>query len=207
MKEKFVRINTIEGYNNIKDYYYISNSDEDKIMNKNTGKILKIKLSDRGYKVVNLMTKDGKIRTCSIHVLKARAFIYTPNPLGYNVVRHLNDVKTDNRLENLTWGTQSDNMKDCVKNGNFNYEASAKNFAKGRTKGNAVSAKKTSKPVRCLETDITYPSASEAERQTGIANSSINKCCRGKLKTSSGYHWQFVDKQEYTNKEDVEEVK
>ena len=34
MKEKWVRINTIEGYENIKDCYWISNADEDKIINR-----------------------------------------------------------------------------------------------------------------------------------------------------------------------------
>ena len=101
-KEKFVQINKIQGYENIRDCYWISNTDEDKIMNKDTGKILKINLNNKSYKRIRLMTKDGKVRNHYLHVLKAKAFIYGPNPLGANVVRHLNDCKADNALINLS---------------------------------------------------------------------------------------------------------
>ena len=79
-KEKLVQINQIQGYENIKDYYWISNADEDKIINKDAGKIRKLRFDNKGYKRVNLMTKDGKIRTYNIHVMKAKAFIFGPNP-------------------------------------------------------------------------------------------------------------------------------
>ena len=200
MKEKWVRINTIESYEDVREWYWISNADEDKIINTNTGKQLKIGIDNNGYKRVHLRTKDGKKKTCSIHVLKARAFIYSPNPLGYNVVRHLNDIKTDNRLINLVWGTQSNNNLDCVRNGNYNYEAAAKNLAKGSTIGGKITGakngKKTSKPVRCIETGIIYPSCIEASRQTGIHNASISACCNGKQQTAGGYHWEFINKEE-----------
>jgi hypothetical protein len=39
-----------------------------------------------------------------------------PRPTGL-VARHLNDIKDDNRPDNLAWGTQLDNMKDCQSNG------------------------------------------------------------------------------------------
>ncbi len=199
-KEKFVRINTIEGYENIRDCYWISNSDEDKIINRDTEKQLKFGLNKDGYKRVNLMTKNGKQKHCGIHVLKAKAFLFGPNPLGYNVVRHLNDVKTDNRLENLAWGTQSDNMKDCIRNGKFNYEAAARGRTKsgkiGGTKNGAKNGKKRSKRVRCIETGTIYASACEASRQLGIRQGSISNVCNGKRQTARDLHFEFIDKQE-----------
>ena len=36
-----------------------------------------------------------------------------------------------------------------------------------------------------------YPSAHEAERQTGCNPSSICKCCKGKLKSTGGYIWEY----------------
>ena len=54
MKEKFIKINTIEGYENIKDCYWISNTDEDKIVNRNTGKKLKSWIDHYGYPTVKL---------------------------------------------------------------------------------------------------------------------------------------------------------
>ena len=207
MKEKFIRINTIEGYKDIKDQYWISNSDEDVIINKDTRKQLKPWLDKDGYSMVGLMTKNDKIKKYRIHILKAKAFLFSPNPLGYNVVRHLNDCKTDNRLINLAWGTMSDNTKDCIRNGKFNYEAaakngkktSAKNFAKcransGHVRGGAIIAKKYSKPIRCIETGVIYLSTRESERILGIHHSSISSCCRGgRCKTAGGFHWEFVN--------------
>ena len=204
-KEKFVRINTIEGYENIKDCYWISNSNEDKIINKNTGKQMKIGFDKDGYPMINLRTKDGKKKTYKIHVLKAKAFIFGPNPLGVNLVRHLNDVKTDNRLINLAFGTQLNNMRDCMRNGNYNYEAAvrgakiggkktgAKNFAIIGKKTGAKNGKKRSKPIKCVETGIIYSSAHEASRQTGINQGHISLCCNGKRQTAGGFHWEFVN--------------
>ena len=185
MKEKWVQICQIQGFEEIKDYYRISNADEDKIVNRSTGKIMKIELNKDSYKRVNLMTIDGKQKHYKIHVLKAKAFIYTPNPLGYNIVRHLDDYKTNNALTNLAWGTQSDNMKDCIRNGNFSYLNVAKN------------GKRSSKPVRCIETGIIYSSCIEAERQTGISH--ISACCRGVRHTAGGYHFEFVNKEVSSN--------
>ena len=193
MKEKWVRINTIEGYENVKDQYWISSSDEDIIVNKNTGKKLKGGFDKDGYKRVGLMTIDRKCKWCYLHILKAKAFLFGPIPLGANVIRHLNDIKTDNRLENLAWGTQSNNVRDSVRNGHFNYKTATKNFAKGAIKGGITSAKKTSKPVRCIETGIIYMSACEAERCMGIPNSNIRYCCNGKRKTAGGYHFEYVN--------------
>lgn len=183
MKEKWVRINTIEGYEDVKDCYWISNADEDRIMNKNTGKILKIRPDRYGYLRVNLITKNGGKRDCYLHILKARAFIFGPNPLGANIVRHLNDVKCDNRLENLAWGTLSDNTKDSMRNGSYD-----KSLAKG-----VMIAKRSSKPVRCLETGAIFESINEAEHQMAIDKRNISKCCRGKRKTAGKYHWEFIE--------------
>ena len=190
-----VQINTIEGYENIKDYYWISNSDEDKIINKNTGKILKTSIDSYGYKSIRLMAKDGKQKVCRIHVIKVKAFIYTPNPLNYDIIRHLNDCKTDNRLANLVWGTQADNVRDCIRNGNYNYKAAVKGLTKGGAKGRAIIAKKYSKPVRCIETGEIFPSAYKAECKLGFPRGSISHCCRGERKKAGNLHWEFINQE------------
>lgn len=50
-----------------------------------------------------------------VHRLMAEHFLGIPE--NTPIVRHLNDVKDDNRLENLAWGTHSDNLHDAVRNG------------------------------------------------------------------------------------------
>ena len=48
------------------------------------------------------------------------------------------------------------------------------------------------KAVRCVELDIVFETAREAERHTGALNGKISMCCNGKAKTAGGYHWQFA---------------
>ena len=62
----------------------------------------------QGYKQVNLKTDKG-FRTRLVHVLVLEAWI-GPRPFGY-VTNHKNGNKTDNRLENLEYVTQTENMK------------------------------------------------------------------------------------------------
>jgi len=50
---------------------------------------------------------------------KSNRFLTTfvrPPKLG-ELGRHLNDINTDNKLENLAWGTNKQNMADMIRNG------------------------------------------------------------------------------------------
>ena len=59
--------------------------------------------------------------------------------------------------------------------------------------------KQQSKKVKCLETGIIYPSASEASRQTKISQGNISACCRGeRLSAGKGpnkekLHWIYLE--------------
>lgn len=48
-------------------------------------------------------------------------------------------------------------------------------------------------PVLCITTGKIYSSAKEAERETGIDNTSIGRCCNGKRKTAGKCLWQWVE--------------
>lgn len=67
-----------------------------------------------GYKYVNLYV-EGKIYPRQVHRLIAEAFI--PNPDGLPFVLHWDDNRTNNSIENLRWGTASDNANDMIRNG------------------------------------------------------------------------------------------
>jgi hypothetical protein len=67
---------------------------------KHYGMILKQSKNSRGYYMVNL-SKDSIAKTYEVHQLVAVAFL-GHEPCGLKlVVDHVNDNKTDNRLENL----------------------------------------------------------------------------------------------------------
>lgn len=68
----------------------------------------------RGHLHVRL-TRDGRTHTGPIHKLVALVF-HGPRPGGLQI-RHLNGVETDNRADNLAYGTQSQNQLDAVRHG------------------------------------------------------------------------------------------
>lgn len=71
----------------------------------------KLRISTSGYIIVDLV--PGKRRTWQVHRLVAEAYI--PNPLKLPVVNHKNGDRTDNRVENLEWCTQKDNLKHAAR--------------------------------------------------------------------------------------------
>ena len=58
-----------------------------------------------GYKKVTLC---GGTNKCRVHRLVAETYI--PNPHNYKTVNHINEDKTDNRVENLEWMSNADNV-------------------------------------------------------------------------------------------------
>lgn len=63
-------------------------------------KLLKIRKDKDGYNMAYLV-RSGYNRPVGVHRLVAQAFI--PNPNKYPCVNHKNEVKDDNRVENLEW--------------------------------------------------------------------------------------------------------
>lgn len=60
-----------------------------------------------GYDQVSLY-KDGKFKTHSLHVLVLSSFI--PKPIDKDEVNHKDGNKTNNKINNLEWVTDSENM-------------------------------------------------------------------------------------------------
>ena len=129
-------------------------------------KILKKRKDKDGYEVVGLR-KNGKTKTVKVHRLIAEAFI--PNPENKPCIDHINTIKTDNRVENLKWCTNKENMNNPLTRKNHS-EA-----MKGEKNPNWNNGTK----VICITTGYVYESMSEAEKQTGVAYQSISQCCRG----------------------------
>lgn len=71
---------------------------------------------ENGYLVVSITT-EGVTRHEKVHRLLWEFYNQREVPKGL-MVRHLNDVKSDNREVNLVLGSHKDNMEDRRRNGN-----------------------------------------------------------------------------------------
>ena len=79
------------------------------------GRVMRCASDARGYRRVRL-SRAGTQSTRLVHRLVAEAHIGPP-PTGARLVRHLNDDPNDNRVENLSYGTDADNKLDAIRNG------------------------------------------------------------------------------------------
>ena len=85
------------------------------VRRRETGRVRKQWTEQSGHKTVTLQNRGEKAKRLKVHRLVAKAFI--PNPENHPFVRHLNDVPNENAVENLAWGTYSDNQLDSIRNG------------------------------------------------------------------------------------------
>ena len=130
-------------------------------------KILKPSKDYKGY--YNIILSNTKRKGFKIHRLVAIAFL--PNPNNLPQVNHRNEDKTDNRVENLEW---------CTNTYNINY---------------GTRTEKTQKPVLQFTLDGEFirkwDSAKDVERELGFNSSDLSKCCKGKKKSVGGFKWRY----------------
>lgn len=171
MKEIWKDIKCYEGTHQASNYGRVK-SLERKVSGKNGSirtikeKILKPHLC-KGYYQIRMQT--GKKYSCLLlHKLIAQTFI--PNPNNYETVHHIDHNPKNNKIDNLVWMSKEEHDK-LHKN-----EQSIKVYQ--YTLGNELVA--------------IWPSASEAAKELGFAQSDIWKCCTGERKTHKGYKWSYI---------------
>ena len=142
-------------------------------------KILKPGITHNGYYLIGLC-KNSKVKMYYVHRLVYEAFNGSiPEGLQVN---HINEVKTDNRLENLNLMTAKENSNWGTRN-----ERRVKKQING----------KCSKSV--LQYDLQdnlikeFPSLMQVYRELGFSYGHIGDCCRGKLKQAYGYKWKYKE--------------
>lgn len=86
-------------------------------MNFKSTRILSQEKTFVGKKIYYRVPLNNKKRML-VHRCVALAFHGLP-PDGGSIARHLNDISTDNRPENIQWGTQKENMEDRRKSGEW----------------------------------------------------------------------------------------
>lgn len=58
---------------------------------------------------------------------------------------------------------------------------------------NGEAAKKKMRPVLCVELGIEYKSVKDAAKATGAHGGNIAAACNGRIKTTAGYSWKYID--------------
>lgn len=151
-------------------------------------KILTQSLDINGYLKVGLC-KNNKLKNIRVQIILANMFL--PNPNNYPIVRHLNDIKTDNRLENLAWGTAKDNAQDCLKNGNHKSFPGEKHYmwgTKGKSWLNGQTGEKAwnSRVIFDTQTGIFYHGLREAGEAKGINPQTLSGRLKGRSPNKTG---------------------
>lgn len=152
----------VVGYVNL---YEVSNLGRVRSLKCSNYRYLKQYLKNDGYVSVNLV-KRRKFRKHNLDIIVAKAFI--PNPNNYKMVKHKDNNKMNNCVDNLEW---------CE---------------------GVVSMRRKHKQVQQIDISTnevinTFNSVIDAQHTTGCNQSNIIRCCKGKYKTTGGYKWSYID--------------
>jgi len=101
----------------IEEFPSYSITKDGKVWSHLRNKWLKPSKDNKGYLQV-ILCKNGKMFSKKIHALVLSSFV-SPRP-ERRECRHLDGNKLNNKLENLQWGTSSENRKDSIKHGTAN---------------------------------------------------------------------------------------
>lgn len=166
----------IEGYENL---YQVSNLGNVMSFWKNQPHLLKPKRNPNGYLYVNLTFCSNNSKRFYVHRLVAEAFI--PNPQKLPCINHKDEIKTNNRVDNLEFCTYS-----------YNNTYGSALYKRAEAQINRKDLSKTVLQYNKNGNFINeYPSVREAERITGIKHNNIYRVCKGIKKSTGGFVWKY----------------
>ncbi len=153
---------------------------KNRMSNKNIkrGKVLTPCTNRNGYKQLNLIINTKK-KPKTIHRLVAETFI--SNPENKPCVNHIDGNKKNNNVKNLEWVTYSENTIHALKKG-LKIPLKGMNHYK--------------RPINQFTLDGKFvkrwESIKQVQEEWHLKSTSISACCRGKIKTSLGYKWEYA---------------
>ena len=115
------------------------------------------------------------LHNAAVHRLVALAFL--GNPLPGQVINHINEDRADNRVENLEWVTQKENLGHSLRLHPEYRLNGARPVAQLDKEGNVIA---------------TFESAAAASRSLGLSRSAVAMAARGGIATCGGYKWRYL---------------
>lgn len=142
------------------------------------GKIIKVSMYGQ-YPICHLK-RNSTSKVIKVH--RVVCSIFHPNPYNLPEVNHINEIKTDNRADNLEW---------CTRVYNANWGSAIERTQSKRRGHPAICS-----PVSQYDTSgnfiSDYKSITEASKRTGILPENISDVCNFKRSTSAGgYIWIY----------------
>ena len=163
----------------IKNFPKYSVTKDGKVYSHCRKRYMTLKLKMDGYLVVNLR-KDNKPYQKRIHRLVAET--YLPKPNNYKIVNHIDGDKQNNKLENLEWCTNADNINHALKT----------SLLKRNYKKVVQIDPKTNNIIKI------HKSVREASEYAGVCMTTMARACKSG-KVYSGFKWKYFDSSNYCN--------
>lgn len=157
------------------EVYYV-NKLGDIFSKQSDGSFLKMKtyLTEDGYNRISLKRFDKKHhRMCRII-----AETFLPNLDNLPMVNHKNEIRNDDRVENLEWCDHSYNMKYHYRNGDRYGTKAKKVYQIELNTGKVINE---------------FPTPRKAFLELGIQAQNIAKVCRGERISAGGYGWKYAE--------------
>lgn len=172
--------------------YQVSNYGRVKSLSKRLGRnsgfimskeiILKQKTDKDGYKSVAFYGKHIRV-----HRLVLMAFVGQPTE-EKNLGMHADDNPANNHIDNLSWGSATENTQQCVERGRRKVNTPWLNKFGKEHHNSKVIVQLDSNGIAIKE----FHGINDAHRITGINRSCISACCLGKRNHAGGYKWKYA---------------